>query len=354
MSRFTSIDLSAYPVSDILEALSYEAILDARRSDLGARWNAVRLGRPDLPALDALMLETSPASVILQEGAYRELILRAAVNDRARALTLAGASGRALDHIGITYYRAPRLQIAPAVGSTPAVMEDDESYRQRLALAPESWSTAGPVGAYLFWAMSATSDVLDVAVYSEDEGVCLAPRVRVVVLSRGSPAAAPQSTMDLVFAALDRAATRPMADLPTVESAQALPYNLECELTIPPGVSASVVTEAARQRLISFCSGRTRWIGDAATGPTWLIGRSFTDETLAAAAMGGDRNILAVDIAGGNVNLPHQGYTRAALAGVGQPDFQPLPSAVSAHLFRAPRLGTVTITTTTSSVGWVS
>ncbi len=74
---------------------------------------------------------------MLQVGSYREMLLRARVNDAIRSLLLAGASGRALDHIGITYYRAPRLIVTAATLTTPAVYEDDETYRQRLAIAPE-------------------------------------------------------------------------------------------------------------------------------------------------------------------------------------------------------------------------
>lgn len=42
--------------------------------------------------------------------------------------------------------------------------EGDDHYRERLYLAPNGWSNAGPIGAYKFFAMSASKDIIDVAV----------------------------------------------------------------------------------------------------------------------------------------------------------------------------------------------
>lgn len=353
MSRFTPIDLSAYPISDVLETLGFEAYLARDKAELETRWEGLRTTRPELPAFDTLVLETDPAAIVLQVGAYRETLLRGRINDRVRSLTLAGALGRALDHIGVTYYRTPRLVITPATVDAAAVMEDDETYRQRLAIAPESWSTAGPVGAYVFWGLSASGDVLDIAVYSEDEGVCLAPRVRVVVLSRTGSGAAPAPTLSAVRDQLRRADLRPLGDLVTVESAVVTTFNLSIALRVRSGVSAEVVRLAAEARVRAFTEGRLRWAGEDVTGPVWLIGRTFTVETLAGVAMGGDPNIIDVDVAGGDINPPDAGYTEAALADVGAPDFEPLDDAVTEHLFNAPRLGTLTVTATVAPIGWI-
>ncbi len=47
-------------------------------------------------------------------------------------------------------------------GGTDA--ESDEAYRERIQIAPESFSTAGPVKAYEYFARSADTDIIDVAV----------------------------------------------------------------------------------------------------------------------------------------------------------------------------------------------
>jgi hypothetical protein len=113
------------------------------------------------------------------------------------------------------------------------------------------------------------------------------------------------------------------------------------------------VRDQARARLLAFCNGRLRWAGDGESGPTWLIGRTFTVETLAGVAMGGDPNIVDCDVLGGDINAPHAGYTSAALANVGLDSFEPLAPAVTSHLFRAPMLGTLTVTTSIAPIGWI-
>jgi phage-related baseplate assembly protein len=352
MSRFTPVDLSLYPISDIVEALAFESYLARDRQRLIDRWAVRRATNPSLPEIDTLLLESDPSSIILEVGAYRELLLRSRINDALRNLTLAGARRQALDHIGVTYYRTPRRVIVAATEGTPAVTEDDETYRQRLALAPESWSTAGPVGAYLFWALSASGDVLDVAVYSEDEGVSLAPHVRVVILPRAD--ADTDGLLVTVRAALRREDLRPLGDLVEVEFATDLPFDVAAHLKIRSGASAALVVEAARKRILQYCSGRLRWIGDGETGPVWLIGRRLRQDTIAAAAIGADDNVLEVEVTtpAGDVNGPHVGYTEAALADVGQPGFVPLAAPVTAHLFKAPRLGEITVTYDLVNEGW--
>ncbi|PZU93127.1 MAG: hypothetical protein DI527_07720 [Chelatococcus sp.] len=352
MSRFTPVDLSLYPISDVVEALDFESYLARDRATLATRWAIRRAANPALPELDTIMLESDPSSAVLETGSYREALLRGRINDALRNLTLAGATKAALDHIGLTYYRTLRRVITPASETSPAVMEDDETYRQRLALAPESWSTAGPVGAYLFWALSASGDVLDVAAYSEDEGVTLAPRIRVVILPRpGAPTAGLTETVRL---ALSREELRPLGDLVTVEFASTSSFDVAVHLKIRSGSSAAIVKAAAEARITQYCSGRLRWIGDGETGPVWLIGRRFRQATIAAAALGSDANVMEVEVPepATDVNAPHEDYTEAALAGVGDLDFEPLEPEVTAHLFVAPLLGTITVTHELVSGSW--
>jgi phage-related baseplate assembly protein len=46
-----------------------------------------------------------------------------------------------------------------------ADQEEDDPYRNRIHTAPESFSVAGPTGAYEHWAMSAHQDIVDVSVF---------------------------------------------------------------------------------------------------------------------------------------------------------------------------------------------
>lgn len=50
-------------------------------------------------------------------------------------------------------------------------IESDESYRQRIFLAPETFSVAGPKLAYVYYTKSVSSEIIDVAVVSDEPGV---------------------------------------------------------------------------------------------------------------------------------------------------------------------------------------
>ncbi|MDA8428202.1 MAG: baseplate J/gp47 family protein [Geobacteraceae bacterium] len=83
--------------------------------------------------------------------------------------------------------------------------EADDHYRDRIILRPESFSTAGPEGAYIFWARSAHQDIVDVAVTSPSDGV-----INVYpLLSTGLPAA---EILTLVSNTLTAKKVRPLTD----------------------------------------------------------------------------------------------------------------------------------------------
>jgi phage-related baseplate assembly protein len=98
--------------------------------------------------------------------------------------------------------------------------EDDEAYRERIHTAPESFSVAGPSGAYRHWAKSASVSILDVAVFSP------APcQVVVVPLLEGGEIPG-QSLLLLVSEAVNDRTRRPLTDQVTVRAPNAVAYNI--------------------------------------------------------------------------------------------------------------------------------
>lgn len=238
----TAIDLSQLPAPQIIETLDYEAILDERRAYLVSLWPEEE--QAEIAA--RLELESDPLNKILQENAYRELMLRQRINDSARALMLAYATGSDLDQLGANPpYRVARRVIDPgdssAVPPRAKVMEPDSEYRRRIALAPEGYTTAGSEMSYVFHALSADADVLDVSPVSPLPGV-----VTVYVLSRSGDGSADEALLSAVAAALNGESVRPMTDQVVVQSASIVAYSIEAELVIYPGPDASVVLAAAQ------------------------------------------------------------------------------------------------------------
>lgn len=99
--------------------------------------------------------------------------------------------------------------------------EDDESFRERIRLAPEGFSTAGPRGAYIYWAKTADASIGDVSVIQPSPG-----SVKVTVL--GKDGTLPnQEVLDKVTAVLSDTLRRPLTDQVTVSAPETVSYNIE-------------------------------------------------------------------------------------------------------------------------------
>ena len=271
------VNLAALPEPEFVKA-DYEKIL----SELKAKWEAqtgVKLQPAQLERL------------ILNVIAYRENVLKLAINEAAKQNLLAFAKGEKLDHLG-ALLGVKRLPAQPAlttlrfefqeplplgvlipkgtqvrssdgkvifqtkedanvkVGSeyvdvlaectqtgtirngyeagtineliSPlpyvskvynitittggADIEDDDHFRSRIQLAPESFSNAGSKGAYIYWAKTAHQEIIDVAVESPEPGV-----VNVYPLLKGGIIPG-EEIISLVDETLNADKVRPLTD----------------------------------------------------------------------------------------------------------------------------------------------
>ncbi|HDS1091628.1 TPA: baseplate J/gp47 family protein [Stenotrophomonas maltophilia] len=237
MSTFTAVELSKLPVPDLTEQVSFEQSYADLRATL-------YLLAPEY----ATLLESDPMSVLLQVCAYREVHLRESFNVRGKGNMLAYAGGGDLDNLG-AFFGVVRQQITPAdpKTNTPAVMESDVELRRRIQLAPEGYSVAGPEGAYLFHALSADPDVLDVSAMSPTPG-----EVLVTLLSRSGDGIPSSGLVERVAAALMDGNVRPLTDLVTVRAAEIMRYTVKAEIVTYAGPDAAVVLEEANRRLRAY------------------------------------------------------------------------------------------------------
>jgi hypothetical protein len=137
-----------------------DAILITSLKNLSYYWQ-INVPLPSRYQRGAL-IDSDPVMKVLQVAAYRELLLRRAVQDAALQNFVAYATGTALDHLAALVAVA-RLVVTPAdpVTGATAVMETDDALRQRIVLAPEGFSVAGPELAYVKHAKDARGDILD-------------------------------------------------------------------------------------------------------------------------------------------------------------------------------------------------
>lgn len=242
---FTVVDLSQLPAPNVVEPLDFETIFNEMLADLQQR-------DPTFTAL----VESDPAYKILEVCAYRELLMRQRVNEAAKAVMLAYATGADLDQLGANV-GVQRQVITPAdnttVPPTPAVMESDEDFRARIQLSPEGYTTAGSEGSYVFHGLGADPDVKDIQAVSPEPG-----KVTVYVLSRTGNGTAPSGTLTAVTNTLNGETVRPMTDEVTVISANIVNYTITAELTLFPGPDANVVKQSAIDAVTAFAEAQRR------------------------------------------------------------------------------------------------
>ncbi|MGM0985427.1 MAG: baseplate assembly protein [Pseudomonadota bacterium] len=262
----STIDLSRLPAPAIIEKLDFETLLDERKARLLELTPA-----DEREALaETLALESEPLTKLLQENAYRELILRQRINEAARAVMLSHANDEDLDQLGANY-DVERLVLDPgapeAVPPVPPVYERDDEFRARIQLAFESLSVAGPIGAYEFQARAAHGDVLDVSVVSPEP-----VDVVVTVLARSGDGIPSAEVLEAVLAHID--ARRPLTDRVTVQPASLAPYRIDAVLTLRRGPDAEVVSAAARERLDAYVAERHRlgaWVTRSGIGAALTV-----------------------------------------------------------------------------------
>ena len=232
MSSLNRVDLSSLPFPNVLEQLDFEDELQQCKNDILAR---------DPELADALNFESEPIVKLLETFAYRLLLKTGQINAKAKALMLAYAKGSDLDHLAANrdVYRKTIIPAQPnANPPIDAVMESDEDLRRRTHLQPESMS-AGSVGAYQFWGLSAHGHVKDISVETPQEG-----HVSIWVQSHMDEVA-PQVLLDEVDQSLDPDTRRPLTDEVEVKAATPQEWQLNATLVLFPGPDSSVVKAAA-------------------------------------------------------------------------------------------------------------
>ncbi|WP_337263325.1 MULTISPECIES: baseplate assembly protein [unclassified Serratia (in: enterobacteria)] len=247
------IDLSRLPAPMVIEELSFELLFERNKARLielypeGAERQAIER---------TLQLESEPLVKLLQENAYRELLLRQRVNQAALAGMVAFSQLSDLDHLGANN-NVERLVITPAddtaIPPVPAVMESDSDFRLRIPAAFEGMSVAGPTGAYEFHAVSADGRVADASAISPSPA-----NVTITVLSREGDGTAPDELLAIVDKALNSEEIRPVADRLLIQSASIVNYQIDAVLYLFPGPEAVPVLDNAKARLMEYISQQRR------------------------------------------------------------------------------------------------
>lgn len=246
----STVDFSQLPPPSLIRELSYEAIFSERKEKF------IALYEPEQqPAIRTLLQrESEPVVKLLQENAYLEMLYVAKSNRDARSLLLAYAEKSDLDHLALTEYGLTRLVITPedntVIPILPAVYESDERLRERCVLSFDALSSAGPSGAYKFYARTADGRVDGVKVNSEPGSPFELDIVITQVDSDNGEASS--ELIQIVQEALDPDTVRPVCDRPFVISSVAINYQIEAVLFVSKNAEDALLLETANLRLDQY------------------------------------------------------------------------------------------------------
>ncbi|MEI2386033.1 baseplate J/gp47 family protein [Breoghania sp. JC706] len=212
------LDTLAAP--EVIEPLDYEATLAALVDDAKTRLSAAGI------EWDVDTLETDPIMILLEAYAYRETVLRARINDAARANLLAFASGADLDHLA-AFYDVTRL-----------ADETDDRLRERVRFTILGRSAGGPEERYAAVAKGVSARVRDVAIWREGRD----PTVRVSVLTTEGDGEADAALLTEIREALEQPEIRVVSDRFAVASAITQTVDITLTVRLDPTASATVLT----------------------------------------------------------------------------------------------------------------
>lgn len=123
-----------------------------------------------------------------------------------------------------------------AVSSGGCDIESDDDFTYRIYAAPAGYSTAGPYGAYEYFARTARSDIGDVYITSP------APKEVLVCFTMGDGSLPDETILAEMYDYLSDQIRRPLTDLVTVKAPEEISYSIYMRYTISKTRAASAAT----------------------------------------------------------------------------------------------------------------
>lgn len=220
-----AVDLNSIPKPQVIEEITYAAIVARKKATFQALWNAVRTANPDMPPYDVLMLKTDAAMIVIEADATDEMLLRARINDSAKANILPWSTGNDLAILAQFGHG-----VAPIDGET------EDQLKERVILKEQGSSSAGPKEWYQFHARSVSADVREVEVLRPGTG----PELQLAILSFSNGGVAPDALLDAIRAKVTADNVRGDNDIVTVVRAVRAVIDIEADIWLRPSADYAV------------------------------------------------------------------------------------------------------------------
>ena len=257
----SAIDVTRLPEPEVLETLSYEALQQAYIDRFLAEWavaKAEAADELDLPDYDVDILDSDPVMIASQAFSFVRMLDRARVNDAAKALLAAYATGTDLDAL------VARQNLTRLDG------ENDVQLLRRYLLSFER-AAAGSRSGLLFRAFTAAPSLHD----CEVNGQAVHGRLGDVdiVIATSADGSLDQAVFDAVHAALSDEEAFPEATTLIFNMAETLSYPVRRTVHVPGGIDAALVKVEVEARLTAATSARA-FIG-ASVPADYLTGACY-------------------------------------------------------------------------------
>lgn len=140
------------------------------------------------------------------------------------ACSVSGESGNGFVPGQINLFVDPLAYVARvrnvSTSNSGADIESDSRLRERVSLAPEAFSSAGPVDAYRYHALSVHPNIIDVAAVCQEPG-----QVDIYPLMLGGDLP-DREIMNEIARVLAESKTRPLTDIVRIKEPEGVPYDL--------------------------------------------------------------------------------------------------------------------------------
>lgn len=178
--------------------------------------------------------------------------------DAIAEATVAGESTNGITAGKIVILVDPVSLVASVSNTTAsnggAAIESDDRLRARIKLAPNLFSTAGPTGAYIYWALTADNTIIDAAAINPYRGA-----VQIYVLtSTGNPST---EIRNKVLAVLNDEKIRPLTDQVSVLSPATTPFDFVANVVLYTSADAAVLATQLNAAAQAFVADKRAGLG---------------------------------------------------------------------------------------------
>jgi phage-related baseplate assembly protein len=257
-AKMNLVDYATFPMLDYLGELTGTKRLAAQPARCTVRFTLTAVQTFNVAIPVGTRVETKDGKVIFKIEAAATVTAGQTTVDVSAVAETTGVVGNGYLIGDVNALVDPVAYVASASNTTAtsggADDESDTQYRERIKLAPEKYSNAGPKGAYIYWAKTAHQDIIDVAVTSPSAGV-----VNVYPLTKnGNPDA---NMISLVTTTLNSDKIRPLTDQVSVLAPTKIDFSITANVTLFNWADSATATAAINSALATYTAGLKAKLG---------------------------------------------------------------------------------------------